>query len=167
MKKLPFRHGLAKGSVHIPFDEGAPGGFPVLFCPMLGVVFGFSRLGILKNGQAVLPAQSVGGFPHGPVILAAAVKFFAVHKGHGVDDEMGVEVVFPVQMRCHQHLVSVSPQLSGQLHTDLVGLLRGALPRSERLIAVVGDDALLLPKSLFHRLHFLADGGRGAVDTGD
>ena len=85
MKKLPFRHGLAKSSVYVPFDEGAPGGFTLLFRLVLGIVLGFSRLGILQDRQTILPAQGVGYFPHGPVIPAAAVKLLAVHKGHGVE----------------------------------------------------------------------------------
>ena len=67
MKKLPLRHGLAKGSVHIPFDEGAPGGFSVLFRLVLGIVFGFSWLGVLDDRETIFPAQGIGGLPHGTV----------------------------------------------------------------------------------------------------
>ena len=77
------------------------------------------------------------------------------------------KMVFPVQVGSYQHLIPVSPKLPGQLHADLVGQLRGTLPRSETLVAVVGDDAFFLPKALLHRLHFLTSGGWGAVDAGD
>ena len=76
-------------------------------------------------------------------------------------------MVSPVQMRCHQHLIPVSPKLPGQLHADFVGQLRGALSRGETLVAVVNDDAFLLPKALFYRLHLLAGGGWCTVDACD
>ena len=124
-------------------------------------------LGILQDRQSVLPAQGVGGLPHGAVIPAGAVELFPVGKGHGVDDKMGMEVVFPVQVGGNQHLVPASPQLPGQLYADLMGQLRGALSRGEGLVPMVGYDPPFFAEALFHRSHLPACGGRVTVDTGD
>ena len=57
IKKLPFRHGLADGSVYIAFDEGKVGGAAFLLGPPLPVMFGFSPLGAFNDGQPIFPAQ--------------------------------------------------------------------------------------------------------------
>ena len=167
IKKLPFRHRLADGSVHIGFDEGKVGGAAFLLGPPFPVVLGFAALGVFNDGQAVFPAQPVGFPLHGKVILFAAVILDPVNQRHGIDDKMVVQVMGLVQMGSYQHLVFFAPQLFRQGKADLMGQLRRGLAGGKGLIAMVGYRAFLLAKPLFHGNHLVAGGGGAAIHPGD
>ena len=75
---------------------------------------------------------------------------------------MIVQMIFPVQMGSHQHLVFFTPQLFCQGKANLMGQLRRGLAGGKALIAVVGHSPVLLSKPLFYRYHLIA-GSRGAA----
>ena len=85
IKKLPFRHRLADGSIHIGFDEGEIGGAAFLLGPPFSIVLGFSPLRVLNDRQPILPAQPVGFPLHGKVVLFAAVILDPVNERHGIE----------------------------------------------------------------------------------
>ena len=162
IKKLPFRHRLADGSIHIGFDEGEIGGAAFLLGPPFPVVLGFSPLGIFNDGQPIFPAQSVRFSLHIEIILVRAMVFDSIYKGNRIENEMVVQMIFSVQMGSHQHLVFFTPQLFCQGKADLMGQLRRDLAGGKALIAVVGHSPVLLSKPLFYRYHPIA-GSRGAA----
>jgi len=61
-----------------------------------------------NNGQAMLPAQFVRSASHEGIGGLAVVVLLAVHERNGVQHKMVVNV-FLVQMRCYDHLKTVSP----------------------------------------------------------
>ena len=162
IKKLPFRHRLADGSIHIGFDEGEIGGAAFLLGPPFPVVLGFSPLGILNDRQPILPAQPVGFPLHIEIILFRAMVLDSVYEGNRIENEMVVQMIFLVQMGSHQHLVFFTPQLFCQGKADLMGQLRRGLAGGKALIAVVGHSPVLLSETLFYRYHLIA-GRRGAA----
>ena len=93
IKKLPFRHRLADGSIHIGFDEGEIGGAAFLLGPPFSIVLGFSPLRVLNDRQPILPAQPVGFPLHGKVVLFAAVILDPVNERHGIDHKVVVQVM--------------------------------------------------------------------------
>lgn len=54
--------------------------------------------------------------------------------------------VFPVKVGSDYHLKPVTPQLLSQVHADLMGLFRGDLTWSKRLVTVERDNTALLAK---------------------
>ena len=88
--------------------------------------------------------------------------FDSIYKGNRIENEMVVQMIFPVQMGSHQHLVFFTPQLFCQGKADLMGQLRRGLAGGKALIAVVGHSPVLLSKPLFYRYHLIA-GSRGAA----
>ena len=93
IKKLPFRHRLADGSIHIGFDKGEIGGATFLFGPPFPVVLRFSMLGMFNDGKAIFPAQTVRFLLHIEVILFGAVILDPVDKRNRVHYKMIVQVV--------------------------------------------------------------------------
>ena len=43
------------------------------------------------------------------IIFFGAVVFDAVHKGHGVDNKVGMQMVGTVQVGSYKHLIPISP----------------------------------------------------------
>ena len=84
IKKLPFRHRLADGSIHIGFDEGEIGGAAFLLGPPFPVVLGFSPLGVLNDRKPILAAHPVGFPLHIEIILLGTMVLDAVHEGNRV-----------------------------------------------------------------------------------
>ncbi|MPN63247.1 hypothetical protein SDC9_211004 [bioreactor metagenome] len=79
--------------------------------------------------------------------------FDAVHKGHGINNHMIVQVV-AVKVRANDSLKTLPETATGKLHADCVGLLRRHLSRLERLDEVIGQYAARLGKPLFCGNHF-------------
>ena len=99
------------------------------------------------------------------IILFGAVIFDSVHKGHRIQDKVIVQVIFFVKVGCHNHLIAVAPQTSGELHPNFVCHFGCSLAGSKGLIPVVGNRPVFFAEPLFHGKHFIT-GGRGrAVDT--
>ena len=87
----------------------------------------------------MLPAQFVGNLLYLLKIgLHIAAQLLAVQKGHGIDCNVIMQMVF-IQMGADNHLEPLTEQPPGKLYADGVGLLRGQLTRFERL-----DDVIAL-----------------------
>ena len=125
-------------------------------------MLGLSPLGIFNDRQPIFPAQPVRFPLHIEIILLGTVVFDSVHEGNGVHYKMIVQMIFPVQMGSHQHLVFFTPQLFCQGKADLMGQLRRGLAGGKALIAVVGHGPVLLSETLFYSYHLIA-GSRGAA----
>ncbi len=84
--------------------------------------------------------------------LHIAAQLLAVQKGHGVDCNVIMQVVF-IQMRTDDHLEPLTEQPLGKLYADGVGLLRGQLTRFERLddvIALYAAHFVIAPLGALH-----------------
>ena len=104
-----------------------------------------------------------------PVLLADTVGFlveleprgfpaaFTVHKGHGVDDEVAVQML-GVQVGRDKHLMPFAPNGIGKLHPDMLRQLRRDVGFLEAEIAVVGLDAVRLVELLLDRNELLTGG---------
>ena len=99
------------------------------------------------------------------IILFGAVILDPVYKGHRIQHKMIVQVIFFVKVGCNNHLITVTPQTGGELHSDLVRRFGRDLAGSKGLIPVVGHRPVLLAEPLFYRKHFVAGGSGRAVDT--
>ena len=75
-------------------------------------------------------------------------------------------MILLVQMGGNHHLVPVTPQPLGQLHTDPMGNFRSSFTRGKGLIPMVGNSAILFAEPLFDCHHFHPGCCRVAVDTG-
>ena len=64
-------------------------------------------------------------------------------------------------------LVFIAPKLLCQLHPDLMSHFRSGFSGGKGMVAVVGHSAVLFAESFFDGDHFLAGGGRMAVDAGN
>ena len=124
-----------------------------------------STFGITDNRQVVFPAKRIGYPLHFFVILFRAVVLDAIHKGNGVYNKVGMQVVCLVQMGCYQYLVAVPPQPLCQLDSNFMGKLRGSFSRGKGLVAVVGKRSAFLAKASLDHEHFFPCGIRVAVDT--
>lgn len=163
--KILLGGGGQNGTVNVGADDAAQGGFALFFGGPFAVGLA-PAFGIPNYGQAILFAERVRHSLHFLIILFGAVVLDAVHKGHRVDDKVGMQMVGTIQMSCNKHLIPVSPKLPRQLDPNLMGNLRGGLSGGEGLVAVVGNDTILFPVEFLDLLH-LHFGGTGiAVDTG-
>ena len=104
-----------------------------------------------------------------PVLLADTVGFlveleprgfpaaFAVHKGHGVDDEVAVQML-GVQVGRDKHLMPFAPNGIGKLHPDMLCKLRRDVGFLEAEVAVVGLNAVRLVELLLDGDELLTGG---------
>ena len=104
-----------------------------------------------------------------PVLLADTVGFlveleprgfpaaFAVHKGHGVDDEVAVQML-GVQVGRDKHLMPFAPNGIGKLHPDMLRQLRRDVGFLEAEVAVVGLHAIRLVELLLDGDELLTSG---------
>ena len=92
----------------------------------------------------MLPTQFVGNLLYLlKVGLHVAAQLLSIQKGHGIDCDMVMQVVF-IQMSADNYLEPLTEQPLGELHANGVGLLRGQFTRFERL-----DDVIALYAARF------------------
>ena len=92
----------------------------------------------------MLPAQFVRNLLYLlKVGFHIAAQLLSVQKGHGIDCDVVVQVVF-IQMGADDHFKPITEQPLGELHANGVGLLWGQLTRFERL-----DDVIALYAARF------------------
>ena len=91
----------------------------------------------------------------------------AIYEGHSVHHKMIMQMVLLIQMGGNQHLIFLAPQLSGQLHADLMGQFRCSLTGGKGLIPMIGNDAVLLAETFFGRQHLIPCRCGQAVDAAD
>lgn len=104
----------------------------------------------------MLPAQFVGNFLYLlKVGFHVAAQLLSIQKGHGIDCDVVVQVVF-IQMGADDHLEPITEQPLGKLHADGMGLLRGQLTRLERLDDMIALHAARLVVTSFGALHIAA-----------
>ena len=121
------------------------------------------RLGF-HNRKAVLQAQLVRRFPKQFQGFLVAVVLFAGIAAHGVDYEMGMDMV-SICMGCHNNLEAGN--LLRQLESDLVRHLRGdRIVGMEGLYHVVVQPSPVAVVLLFSVHELLKGNRRNAVDTG-
>ena len=75
-------------------------------------------------------------------------------------------MVGTVQVGGYKHLIPIPPQLLCQLDPNFMGNFWGGLSGSEGLIAVVGNDPILLSVEFLDLLHLHSCGVGVTVDTG-
>lgn len=104
----------------------------------------------------MLPAQFIRNLLYLlKVGFHVAAQLFAVQKGHGIDCNVIMQMVF-IQMRTDDHLEPLTEQPLGKLYADGVGLLRGQLTRFERLDDVIALYAARLVVAPLGALHIAA-----------
>lgn len=102
------------------------------------------------------PAQFIGNFLYLlKVGFHVAAQLLAVQKGHRIDCDVVMQVVF-IQMRTDDHLKTLTEQLSGELNANSVGLLWCQLTRLERLDDMIALHAARLVVTPFSALHITA-----------
>ena len=134
--------------------------------PHPGVACRFFGLGLLHHRQAVLPAQLVGCRPELSVLAAALLIFLAVHIGHGIDNEVVVQII-RIHVSGDQHLKALAPDLAGQCHADLMALLRGDLSLAEALVGMERHHADCFTKAFLYSPHIFPRIVCPAMDAGD
>ena len=121
---------------------------------------------MLYDSQPLPCAHLVGQVSHTEILALAAVVFLSIPHTDGVKNEMIVERSC-VKMGGNQHLIFVSPHLSGKFNTELVALLRRDLAGHETLISMIRNVLSAgLSETLLHVPHFLKSGFHFAVDAG-
>ena len=114
----------------------------------------------------MLTAQGVRHTADALVVVAEGVAVhLPVHKGHGVEHHMIVQMS-PVQMGGYHHLIPPAQKTLRQLYTDGMGLLRRHLAGAEGLdhMVALADTVLLAPAP--RRLHHVLIGGVPAAVDG-
>ena len=141
-----------KGSVYIPADKAADGGFALFFGVPLSVVFAFASWG--DDGQIILPADGVGCFPDvSKVIMELVLILLSIHKGNGIKDNMAMEMGV-IQVGGHDGLVFLAQQPTGKLHAQSVCLFRRDFAGGVGVDEVIPLYAACLTPSFFSGSHF-------------
>ena len=156
--------GVRDGGFYVLADQTAHGGFAVVFCVPLGVVLAFSVR--LDYGQAVLPADLIRYSPDvSKVRLEVVAVVFAVHKGHGVEHDMTMQMVM-IRMGGNDSLEAIPEEPGGKLNAQRLRLFRRDLAGLIGMDDVIAEDAGgFIPPALcgFHvgvgRFKLAVDGG--------
>ena len=158
--------GQGHALVDVDFQIQLPA-LPLIVGTILPVGHGVFRLLLrlgFHNRKAVLQAQLVRRFPKQFQGFLVAVVLFAGIAAHGVDYEMGMDMV-SICMGCHNNLEAGN--LLRQLESDLVRHLRGdRIVGMEGLYHVVVQPSPVAVVLLFSVHELLKGNRRNAVDTG-
>ena len=120
-----------------------------------GITFILLRLRLLYNRKTVLLTQTVRHSTYSVVVhLVGLVEFLSIHKGHGVQNDVGMDVVF-IHMSCDHRFIPFTEKFPRQFHADLVGNLWRNFSRLETLLKMIGQPTARFIETLLGIVHLL------------
>ena len=96
------------------------------------------------HGQSVFLAQSVAGTADKVIAARIAVVVLMIHEADGIENQVVMDMPL-VNVGGQYKFILATQDLVCELHTDLMGFLRGDLPRGEGLYQVAAQVVVIAP----------------------